>query len=225
MTSHFDTDGYLISDPILSAAECAEIGRLVAQERDVPARNMLGLDWCHKLAQRLASPAMGARLIPPDSIAVQCTYFEKSPRRNWLVTLHQDLSIPVAERIENPDLSGWSEKDGVLYTQPPAGLLEQLVAVRLQLDAPGPDDGALRVVAGTHVLSRLDDKAAHALRERIGETTCPVPLGGALFMRPLLLHASSKLRGDVTRRVLHFVFGPRVLPHGLRWAACAPVAR
>jgi hypothetical protein len=36
-------------------------------------------------------------------------------------------------------------------------------------------------------------------------------------MRPLLLHASSKASGSSLRRVLHFLFGPRDLPHGLRW--------
>ena len=38
-------------------------------------------------------------LIPADHVAVQCTYFEKSSERNWLVALHQDLSIPVARRV------------------------------------------------------------------------------------------------------------------------------
>jgi len=39
-----------------------------------------------------------------------------------------------------------------------------------------------------------------------------------LLMRPLLLHASSKSSGSSRRRVLHFLFGPPVLPCGLRWA-------
>jgi hypothetical protein len=40
----------------------------------------------------------------------------------------------------------------------------------------------------------------------------PVPRGGAMVMRPPLLHASSKSRKDLPRRVLHFVFGPAELP-------------
>lgn len=39
-----------------------------------------------------------------------------------------------------------------------------------------------------------------------------------MAMRPLLLHASSKATGTSWRRVLHFVFGPAALPHGLAWA-------
>jgi hypothetical protein len=36
-------------------------------------------------------------------------------------------------------------------------------------------------------------------------------------MRPLILHASSKATGAGERRVLHFLFGPPTLPHGLKW--------
>jgi hypothetical protein len=41
--------------------------------------------------------------------------------------------------------------------------------------------------------------------------------GGALAMRPLILHASSKATSLASRRVLHFVFGPPKLPLGLEW--------
>lgn len=36
-------------------------------------------------------------------------------------------------------------------------------------------------------------------------------------MRPLLVHASRKASLDTVRRVLHVLFGPPVLAHGLRW--------
>ena len=64
---------------------------------------------------------------------------------------------------------------------------------------------------------RLDDDAAFAWREARGATPCPAPRGGAMVMRPLLLHASSKSTGTSRRRVLHFLFGPAELPFGLRW--------
>ena len=71
-----------------------------------------------------------------DAVAVQCTYFEKSADRNWLVPIHQDLAIPVARRVEHPALRGWSHKEGSLFVQPPADVLAQLVAVRT-LDCKG----------------------------------------------------------------------------------------
>lgn len=42
-----------------------------------------------------------------------------------------------------------------------------------------------------------------------------------MLMRPLLLHASSKILADNPRRVLHFVFAPAIPPEGLRWPSAA----
>lgn len=218
MNPAFDSAGYLITTPVIPDAECdAAIGQLSAAG-PIGARNLLQLEWCVSLARKIVSHPAVAAVVPQDSVPVQCTAFEKSARRNWLVSLHQDLSIPVAEHISHPEVTGWSHKEGVLYAQPPSVILEQLVAVRVHLDPCRPDDGSLRVVPGSHDRGRLSDSEAFALRDRIGETECAVPRGAVLIMRPLLLHASSKLRGTHVRRVLHFLFGPRELPFGLRWA-------
>jgi hypothetical protein len=45
-------------------------------------------------------------------------------------------------------------------------------------------------------------------------TPITVPKGGALLMRPTLAHASSKLEAVHQRRVLHFVFAPKIIPQG-----------
>ena len=74
------------------------------------------------------------------------------------------------------------------------------------------------LTAGSHRFGRLDVRQAAALREEHGEVTAGVKRGDVLAMRPLLLHASSKALVPSFRRVLHFVFGPPVLPRGLRWA-------
>ena len=61
-----------------------------------------------------------------EVIPVQCTLFVKSKESNWLVSLHQDLSIPVAERIDSPGFQGWSEKEGELFVQPPVSVLSRM---------------------------------------------------------------------------------------------------
>lgn len=180
-------------------------------------RCLLSADWCAALAGRLREHCDLGRLVPPGHVAVQCTYFEKSSARNWLVPLHQDLSIPVAERVEGAGLSGWSDKEGAVFVQAPVAVLEQLVAVRLHLDRCASSDGPLRVVPGSHTLRVLAPDAATATRDALGECVCEAEAGTALVMRPLLLHASSKSLGTGRRRVLHFLYGPRSLPHGLRW--------
>jgi hypothetical protein len=86
--------------------------------------------------------------MPHDACAVQCTYFTKSPTHNWLLTLHQDLSIPVADRIDSEHCTGWSRKEGGLFVQPPSSLLENMLAVRIHLDDTNVETGALRIVPG-----------------------------------------------------------------------------
>jgi hypothetical protein len=212
----FTRDGYLLLPGLLSADEAAGCARAAAPSATLSGgtRTMLQSAWCAALVQRLRRHATLAPLLPPDAVAVQCTYFEKSVGRNWLVPWHQDLSVPVAERVEHPALRGWSRKEGVLQVQPPAAVLAQLVAVRLHLDDCGPQDGPLRVLPGSHTAGVRPEGASPAADDAI---TCTAPRGSALLLRPLLLHASSKASGNGLRRVLHLLFAPPPLPHGLRW--------
>lgn len=217
----FETHGFAIVPDVVSKSHCEALASAIRQDLDSAAcgsRTWLSRPWCQQLAESLRAnscfDAMGVRSL----VAVQCTLFDKSPLNNWLVSLHQDLSIPVKERVSDPSLSGWSTKDDLLFVQPPITVLQSSAALRFHLDDCGPDAGALRVVPGSHQFGRLDVERASALREEHGEITASVGRGGVLVMRPLLLHASSKATVPSSRRVLHFVFGPRSLPSGLRWA-------
>jgi len=185
-------------------------------------RQMLEHDWCRHLGASLRNQLISLGLIQPDYVGVQCTYFEKSAEHNWLVAFHQDLSIPVKYRVDHPALAGWSAKDGTLFVQPPRQVLEKLVALRLHIDECGAEDGALKVVPGSHRAGRICDPDKAKLRNELGEVLCPVAIGGAMVMSPLLLHASSKATGQSHRRVLHFLFGPSELPFGLSWANQIP---
>jgi ectoine hydroxylase-related dioxygenase (phytanoyl-CoA dioxygenase family) len=218
----FDADGFLVVPGVLRPADCDAVAALAAgtigTANDAPGtRGLLAHAWCRKLASSLrAHPALAA-LIPDGHEAVQCTYFEKSVARNWLVPIHQDLAIPVAERIDDPALRGWSHKETTLFVQPPPDVLAGLVAVRVHLDACGAEDGPLQFVPGSHRQGRIDAPQAAAMR-RAGPVVAPLQgRGDVLAMRPLVLHASSKATGTGRRRVLHFVFGPAMLPFGLRW--------
>jgi len=213
----FDQAGFAVIADVLAEEACARIARLVPSSDGPGSRHLLEQPWCADIARAIRRHPRVAALIPAAHAAVQCIRFEKSASTNWLVALHQDLGIPVAARVEHPELAGWSEKDGVLHVQPPVALLQQLIAVRLHLDDCGVDDGPLRVVPGSHRLGRLDPGAALRCRAEHGEVACVATRGSVMAMRPLLLHASSRATGGSRRRVLHFVFGPRVLPHGLRW--------
>jgi ectoine hydroxylase-related dioxygenase (phytanoyl-CoA dioxygenase family) len=154
--------------------------------------------------------------LPARARAVQCTFFEKSAARNWLVPIHQDLGIPVSGRVDHSALTGWSEKEGATFVQAPDDVLEQMLAVRVHVDHCSPEDGPLRIVPGSHKRGRIEPAQA-AIAGRTAGVVVPAKRGDALLMRPLVLHASSKSSGSSLRRVLHFVIGPEVLPYGLAW--------
>jgi ectoine hydroxylase-related dioxygenase (phytanoyl-CoA dioxygenase family) len=219
----FQRDGFVVIPAVLAESQCDAIATAVSSfaSNSPGTRSLLTHDWCRALVAALrARPSVSVH-IPVDHVAVQCTYFEKSVDNNWLVPVHQDLSIPVRARVDHPALRGWSQKEGSLFVQPPAELLETLVAVRVHLDPCLEEDGPLQFIPGTHTRGRIDAAEASRLRQDGPVVTCAVERGGALVMRPLALHTSSKATGTSRRRVLHFVFGPPELPHGLQWEYAA----
>jgi hypothetical protein len=212
-------DGYAIASAVLNAEQAASIQQALDSVVVMGAgsRNLLEFGWCRELVEKIRGHSEVRSALPESPVAVQCTFFDKTEGKNWLVALHQDLSIPVRERAEDPRLGVWSVKEGQHFVQAPVELLEQLLAVRVHIDDCGPENGPLRVVPGSHRHGRLDEAAARRLRDAVGEITCAIASGGALLLRPLLLHASSKATSPHHRRVLHFLFGPEVAGYGLRW--------
>lgn len=219
MVGAFKQLGYAVIPELFSSTECSALVAF-SDQLDLPragSRNLLNNKWCQDAVAVITRHASMADFLPVGVACAQCTLFRKDPDRNWGVAYHQDLSIPVKQRVEHAACAGWSEKEGVLYVQPPIEVLTRLVAVRVQLDEGLSEAGPLRVLPGTHRLGRISDEQVGALHARAVEVECTVPQGGALALSPLLLHASSKIRGASVRRVLHFLFGPRELPYGLQW--------
>ena len=85
------------------------------------------------------------------------------------VVRHQDLSIPVAERVDCLECHEWSQKKGELFVQPPTSVLEEMVAVRLHLEDCDERNGALRVVPGSHRFGRLTASESRRARDARGE--------------------------------------------------------
>ena len=212
------TDGFTLVRSLLSDAECEDVAQSLgaADTRGAGSRRRLDEAWCADLAGKVMAHPDVREALPARARAVQCTYFEKSAAKNWLVPIHQDLSIPVSGRVDHAALSGWSEKEGTIFVQAPDSVLEQMLAVRVHVDHCSPEDGPLRMVPGSHERGRIQPAQA-AIAGRMAGVVVPAKRGDALLMRPLVLHASSKSSGSSLRRVLHFVFGPEALPYGLAW--------
>ena len=112
----------------------------------------------------------------------------------------------------------WSVKEGTICAHAPASALEQIVAIRVHLDDSNAENGALKILPGTHSSGVLSDDAIHELAARTPAVECCVKAGGVLLMRPLVVHASSKTRSGAPRRVLHIEYASRTCFGGLELA-------
>jgi ectoine hydroxylase-related dioxygenase (phytanoyl-CoA dioxygenase family) len=170
---------------------------------------------------RLAASEPVRDLVVPilgdNPFVVQSVLFDKTPEANWNVAWHQDLIIPVSAKVDDPQYGPWSLKEEVWHVQPPVAVLEQMLTVRLHLDDCFAEHGPLRVLAGSHLCGVLTGEQIDEWRRRTSEVSCVVGRGGALLMRPLLLHASSRAKSPRHRRVLHLEFAARPLPGTAKW--------
>ncbi|QDT75230.1 phytanoyl-CoA dioxygenase family protein [Lacipirellula limnantheis] len=180
-------------------------------------RNMLAVPAVAALAKSKKLLDLVQRYTGGEPRPVRAIWFNKSPGANWLVAWHQDLAIPVRERVETPGFGAWSVKEGVPHVQPPVEVLERMLTVRIHLDNADEWNGALRVIPESHRLGRLDADQIASLREGRSETLCAAAAGDALLMRPLLLHASGRSTNDRSRRVLHLEYAGEELPGVLEW--------
>ena len=205
----FESDGFVVINKIIKEGELCLLAEKCDSEIEfeIGTRNLLKHDWARELAHKLIQNESLKTLMPENAVAIQCNYFVKDVQKNWSVTLHRDLSIPVKAQISSDEWSGWSEKEGVLYAQPPKQVLAKMVAIRLHLEDNNSENGALELVSGSHKNLNRNGERKLSIVEK----------GGALVMRPLVLHASTKLKSG-KRRVLHFVFGPKKLPNKAEWA-------
>lgn len=156
-------------------------------------------------------------ILGPGGFLIRSTLFDKTDGANWGVFWHQDLSIAVEQRHEVNGFHSWTRKAGVHCVQPPTETMEQILTVRLHLDDCYAENGALKVLPGSHRTKQLtSDEIVHQAASG-GETICEVPAGGAVLMRPMLLHASSPMERPGHRRVIHFEFAAFELPPPLQW--------
>jgi len=162
--------------------------------------------------RQLIKPVVGEK-----ARVVRAIFFDKTPEANWKVPFHQDLTIAVRERKEADGFTAWTRKADIFHVQPPASVLENVVSLRVHLDDTDESNGALRVVVGSHRSGRLSAAEIQQMKIESEIVTCRVGKGGAMLMRPLLLHASSAATNALHRRVLHFEFSAAELPEGLQW--------
>lgn len=151
----------------------------------------------------------------PDSRLIKSIYFNKPTQANWIVNWHQDLTILVKDKVETEGFSHWTTKGEYFSVQPPVSYSHHTLTFRIHLDACNADNGALRVIPGSH--HEIKDTKALPPDFFACETICEVPQGGVLLMKPLLWHSSRRTHNARNRRVIHLEFCNQNLPIPLKW--------
>lgn len=218
--------GFSVHPQVFAVEEMRQLGveleRAALARSRAGARHVLSVPAVRVLADdprlhHLAQPYVGAAATP-----FRATLFDKSPASNWLVAWHQDLSLPVMARTDDPEWGPWSTKAGQLYAIAPGAALEQVVALRVHLDDSTLANGPLRVLPSTHDRGVLHDIEVQRLARTIAPVDCICACGGVIAMRPLVIHASSKATGERPRRVLHIEYAASLELSGIRLAIAEP---
>ena len=163
------------------------------------------LQTCFPNFHHLAKDGRLTALLPVGISPVRSILFDKTPEKNWPVARHQDLTIAVSHILEIEGYQNWTQKHGVSHVQPPVALLKGMTTIRIHLDETGSENGALRVIPGSHQrgkipcdeLARIDSSSA---------ITCECSPGAVLLMSPLILHASNRSRTPSRRRIIHIEY-------------------
>lgn len=226
-SNFFTQQGFEILTDILSGDECdallEDLSRVYDSEQKSTANRIAGVRNVLRRSKAVASLACSKKLksivqkhLGSPAFPVRAIFFDKTPESNWHVPWHQDLAIAVKQKIESEGFGAWSIKDDVLHVQPPREILESMTTIRIHLDDCDLENGALKVVPGSHTAGKLIASEI-AIWAKMNPVVCDVKRGGALMMRPLLLHSSSPARRPSHRRVLHVEYATQNLPNGLEW--------
>lgn len=221
-------DGFEIVGDVLTVEECNALASELSHLQELKAQSSKskigGLRNLLRISPRIAELASSAKVwnlvksrTTCDLFPVRAIFFDKTPGANWLVAWHQDLTIAVAEKVETPEYTAWSVKEGIFHVQPPRAILEGMLTLRLHLDDCTVDNGALKVVPGSHLSGKLGTEKISRSKCGSGCVTCEMSKGAAMLMRPLLLHSSSPSAKPSHRRVLHIEYATDNLPNGLKW--------
>ncbi|MBV9464227.1 MAG: phytanoyl-CoA dioxygenase family protein [Verrucomicrobiae bacterium] len=224
-----DLDGYAVLPGALSEAEAAFWLETIEQTHpdlsvsaSAPgsglARNLLRESPAVRevaCCEEVRAPVEA--VLGPHCFAVRANLFNRSADAAWGVPWHQDLTIPVEGHTWTSDFSCWSQNDGVRHVQPPEEILQKMLVARIHFDPCDEDGGPLRVIPASHRAGRIASAHIPCWIDWVRSRFCPVPCGGILLMRPLLLHASTPARCPGSRRVLHILFAAVDLPDGLEW--------
>ncbi|WP_455203678.1 phytanoyl-CoA dioxygenase family protein [Kaarinaea lacus] len=219
---NLDTHGFEIRDNFISEAQITSIVSEVNAYSSAAPKH--GIRNAEKKFASIATLTTSPRILETVSTILSKTpklvrviFFDKTPDKNWLVTWHQDKTVTLNAHVDLPGWGPWSIKEDTYHVQPPVEVLNQMLTLRLHLDAADEQNGCLKVVPGSHRIGILSQAEIEQIVARESVVACSVSAGAAVLMRPHLLHSSSKSIQPKHRRVVHIEFSNYELPQGLSW--------
>ena len=225
MKEELDLHGFAIVEDILTELEISKLSQVIEESIQSQVSGKNGeLFAMRKFFQQLPaaldilSSSQLPRLISEHFegyFIVKSIYFDKPASSNWFVSYHQDLTIAVDRRSDIAGFDFWTSKGEHYAVRPPQAMLEDNFTVRLHLDNTTSANGALKVLPGSHLNGVLNSEDVLSFGD--SEAVCEVRAGGAMFMKPLLMHSSGRTTNEERRRVIHIEFSRGSLPPPLNW--------
>ncbi|MGL4996391.1 MAG: phytanoyl-CoA dioxygenase family protein [Deefgea sp.] len=170
----------------------------------------------HALALQGELAKLAQTVLPAPVYLVRSIFFDKTQQQNWLVAWHQDLTVTAAQAFSSEGWGPWSKKEAIFHVQPPLGVLQSMLTLRLHLDRTTKQNGCLKVIPRSHlggiIRTELNVTGLDA-------TWCEADVGDILLMSPLLWHASSKASEASSRQILHFEYSNHRCATDLAWSA------
>jgi hypothetical protein len=184
-----ERDGYALIHDCVSEKSIQALAQALDTEQH-GIRNLLSNPIVRELA---GSDQLRSHVVPvlgEGCFAVRGVFFNKSPKANWKVSWHQDCVIAVREKLDIEDWGPWSSKADVIHVRPTFAVLQQMLSIRIHMDDCGDDNGALKVIPGSHRDGILLDNEIRNQSKNIA-VACAAFRGDAVLMRPLMFHPSS----------------------------------
>ncbi len=221
------TQGFIVIDDIYTVDEIEKITQLIEeadQSNDAfrKTSDLFAIRKCLTEIPELLPVVFNKkvkevinRLFGEGYFVSKSIYFDKPQESNWFVAWHRDLTISVDKKVQLRDFSKWTVKNNQFAVQPPLLVLQDNFTIRIHLDKTDKDNGALKVIPGSHLDKELAHSTTFTTEE---ETVCNVNAGGIMIMRPLILHSSHRTTNNKRRRVLHIEFSRAFLPKEIKWS-------
>ncbi len=165
---------------------------------------------------------------------VRVLYFDKPPGQSWALPWHKDRTLAVQENhLASNYFQHPTKKAGVKHVEADQRILNEMLTLRIHLDAVTDANGPLLVIPGSHLepllwdqmlsenaTSRMGASTSNEALEHVVPETIYANVGDVLAMRPHLTHCSgnSDPHTDKHRRILHLEFAAnQQLPDGYQW--------